>query len=203
MKKLFLISFLLISVVLLANAQNSTQARKALDKTASIIGRKGGASANFNISSTKYGNASGSIYIKGTKFYANTPKAIVWYNGKTQWTYMASTNEVNVSTPNQAKQLSMNPYVFINLYRSGYSLSMKTVGNNNQVHLVATDNKRTIKELYITINKSTSIPSQVKMKQDNTWTTINISNFTAKNINDNTFNFNAKDFPAAEIIDLR
>ncbi len=30
------------------------------------------------------------------------PQAIVWYNGKTQWTYMKKTNEVNVSNPTQA-----------------------------------------------------------------------------------------------------
>ena len=77
-----------------ANAQNATQARKVLDKTASIIGRKGGASANFKISSAKIGSTTGTIAIKGNKFHARTPQAIVWFDGKTQWSYMKSTEEV-------------------------------------------------------------------------------------------------------------
>ena len=90
-------------------------AKQVLDKTAAVIGNKSGASANFKMSSSKYGSASGSIAIKGNKFNARTPQAIVWFNGKTQWTYLKKTNEVNVSTPTQAQQMSMNPYTFINI----------------------------------------------------------------------------------------
>jgi hypothetical protein len=41
------------------------------------------------------------------------------------------------------------------------------------------------------------------MKQRNGWTTINISNLKAAKLNDNMFRFNAKDYPHAEVIDLR
>ena len=95
-----------------ASAQNAAEARKVLDKTAAIVGRSGGASANFTMSSGKYGNTSGTIAIKGNKFHATTPQAVVWYNGKTQWSYMKKTDEVNISNPNEAQQMSMNPYNF-------------------------------------------------------------------------------------------
>ncbi len=199
MKKIFLVLFALM-VAVFAHAQTATQ---VLDKTASIIGRKGGASANFTLSSSKYGSASGTIAIKGNKFHARTDKAIVWFNGKTQWAYMKSTQEVNVSNPTQAQQMSMNPYTFINIYKTGYTSSLKTQGNNYQVHLVAQNQKRTVQEMYITINKSSYVPSEVKMKQGSTWSTIKISGFQAKNQANSTFVFNAKDFPQAEIIDLR
>ncbi len=51
-------------------------------------------------------------------------------NGKTQWTYLKKTNEVNVSNPTQAQQMSMNPYTFINIYKTGYKSALKTVGSN-------------------------------------------------------------------------
>jgi hypothetical protein len=41
------------------------------------------------------------------------------------------------------------------------------------------------------------------MKQQKGWTTIDIKNFKKANITDGTFRFNSKDFPSAEIIDLR
>lgn len=183
-------------------AQNAEQARKVLDKTAAIVSNKTGASANFTISG-KYGNSSGSISIKGQKFMARTPQAIMWFDGKTQWTYMKKNQEVNVTNPDAAKQQAMNPYAFISLYKKGYNLDMKTVGTNYQVHLTAQNKKNAIKEMYILVNKSSYKLTQIKMRQSNGWTTINVSNLQTKNLSDNTFRFNAKDYPQAEIIDLR
>ena len=170
-------------------------AQQVLDKTAKVIGNKSGASANFSMSSPKYGSASGTIAIKGKKFNARTAQATVWYDGKTQWTY--------VSNPTQAQQMSMNPYTFINIYKTGYTYTMKTIGSNYKVRLVAQNKKRTVQELILTIDKKSYIPSLIKMRQGNTWSTITVSNFKAKSISNSTFVFNSKDFPKAEIVDLR
>lgn len=178
-------------------------AQQVLDKTAKVIGNKGGAKANFTFSNAKVGSVSGTIAIKGNKFNARTSEATVWYDGKTQWTYMKKTNEVNVSNPTQAQQMSMNPYTFIHIYKTGYNMTLKTVGSNYQVHLTAQNKKRTVQELYITVNKKTYIPSQVKMRQGSSWSTINVSNFSAKSIANSAFVFNSKDFPTAEVVDLR
>ena len=202
MKRIIIISIMMVATIC-ANAQNATQARKVLDKTASIIGRKGGASANFKISSTKIGATTGTIAIKGNKFHARTPQAIVWFDGKTQWSYMKSTDEVNVTTPNEAQQMAMNPYQFINIYKQGYKLGMTTTGSNYNVHLTAQNSSRSAQELYILIDKKTYRPTQVKMREGKTWTTISISNFQAKDHADGVFVFKSKDFPDAEVIDLR
>ena len=202
MKKTLLVSLLLFTTICIS-AQNATEARKILDKTASVIGRKGGASASFKISSAKIGSTSGTIAIKGNKFHARTPQAIVWFNGKTQWSYMKSTDEVNISTPTEAQQMSMNPYKFINMYKQGYTLSMNKSGQNYNVHLVAQNKQRTVQEMYILVNAKTYTPSQVKMREGQTWTTITISSFQAKNQPDAIFAFKAKDFPTAEVVDLR
>lgn len=192
---------MLLVLTVSISAQNATQARKILDKTASIIGRKGGAVANFSISG-KYGNSSGTIAIKGNKFNAKTPQAIVWYDGKTQWTYMKRNQEVNVSTPTEAQQQSMNPYKFISIYKNGFKLGMKNVSEGWKIHLYATNQKRTIKEMYIVVGKN-YLPKTIRMRQSNGWTTIKVTNFKAKNLADTMFRFNAKDFPNAEVIDLR
>ena len=200
MKKLSLV-FMLMLMSISIYAQNAAQARKILDKTAAVIGRKGGASANFTVSG-KYGNSSGTISIKGNKFNARTPQAVVWYDGKTQWTYMKKSQEVNISTPTEAQQQSMNPYKFINIYKNGFKLGVKNVSGGWQVHLYATNQTRTIKEMYVTIGKN-YYPKTIKMRQSNGWTTINVSNFKPKNLSDSMFRFNAKDYPHAEVIDLR
>lgn len=194
---------IVLSFFMIANGQNTAQTRKILDKTASVVGRAGGTSANFSMSNAQVGKTSGTIAIKGNKFHARTPEAIVWFDGKTQWSYLKQTNEVNVSTPSHTQQISMNPYTFINMYKSGYQLSHKIVGNHYQVRMVATNKQNGIPEMYISINRKNFNPTQVKIKQNNTWTTINISNFKAKDLPNNLFTFQRKDLPTAEIIDLR
>lgn len=196
-KKLSII-LAVLAITLSASAQTATQ---ILDKTAAIVGRSGGASASFSMS-TGSGTVSGTIAIKGKKFYANTGSAKVWFDGKTQWAWLRSTDEVNITTPTQAEQMMMNPYTFINIYKTGFTSTVKTVGSNYQVHLTAGNKQRSVQEMYITITKS-YIPVSVKMRSGKAWTNISISNFKAANQSDATFKFNAKSCPGAEIIDLR
>lgn len=202
MKKVILIT-MMIAITLCASAQNAAQARKILDKTSAVIAGKGGASANFKISGNKTGTATGTIAIKGNKFHARTAKAIVWYNGKTQWSYLKSTNEVNVTTPTEAQRMQMNPYAFISMYKSGYTLGMTQKGNNYTVHMKAQNAARSVQEVYLTIDKKSYKPNTIKMREGQQWTTITITNFKTQHIADNTFTFNAKEFPSAEVIDLR
>lgn len=184
-------------------AQTGNQAKQILDKTAAVLSRKGGASASFQLSNAKMGKVSGTIAIKGNKFHAATPQAIVWFNGKTQWTYLKKTEEVNVTTPTQAQQMMMNPYTFINIYKTGYVMTASTASNSYEVHLKAQNNKRTIQEMYITVDKKTYVPLTVKMRQQKAWTTISISNFKGVNQPASLFVFNSKEFPGAEVVDLR
>lgn len=201
MKRLFIIlSLLIVSVA--TYADNASEARKILDKVSAVAGRKGGAEAQFSITTSKGVSQSGNIAIKGSKFCARTPQAIVWYNGKTQWTYLKSTEEVNISTPSQAQQQRMNPYTFLRLYKKGYKLSYKKVGGNYQIHMEAQNKNASMPELYVTVDSKYK-PVKVRMRQGQQWTTIIISNFKAKDQADGLFQFNAKDYPKAEVIDLR
>ena len=118
-------------------AQNASKAKQILDKVAANLNNQGGAKADFTLSSEGIGSLSGSIFIKGKKFHATTPKASIWFDGKTQWTYMTSSEEVNVSTPNESQQAQMNPYKFITLYKNGYRLGVKDQSNGWEVHLTA------------------------------------------------------------------
>ena len=185
-----------------AFSQSSADAKKVLDKAAAVVGRRGGAAANFSITGGEVGRTSGSIIIKGNKFKAITPGSTIWFDGKTQWAYMKSTNEVNVSTPSEAKRLSMNPYAFIPMYKNGYHMSMKTTAAAYIVHLQAIHPARSMQEFYVTISK-TFYPQQIKMLQGKKWVTINISSFRAASHPNSYFRFRHSDAPSAEVVDLR
>ena len=203
MKKILTIIVLVAVAVITSTAANnsSSAAKKVLDQAAAKFNIKSGTTANFTVSSDKI-KQSGTISIKGNKFQATTSGAIVWYDGKTQWTYVKKNEEVNVSTPNAAKQASMNPYTFLTLYKKGYNMELKKTASGNQVHLTAQNQKSGIKEAYILVDANSNI-KEVKMRQASGWMTISISNVKSSNLSDAIFTFNAKDYPKAEVIDLR
>ena len=192
----------LIMAALLSTASMAQTAKSVLDKAAAHITVKEGVKAGFKMKGG-IGNANGTIYIKGKKFHATTPKATVWFDGKTMWTYLKANDEVNISNPTEAQLQAINPYNFINIYKKGFKLSSKTVGNSYEVHLKPTDKSRKIQEMYIIVDKNTYHPTHVKMLRKDKWSVIIISQLKASNLSDAMFQFNAKDFPQAEIIDLR
>lgn len=177
-------------------------AKSVLDKAAASITVKEGVKANFRMSGT-HGMTNGSIAIKGKKFYATTPQATIWFDGKTQWTYMKNNDEVNISTPTEAQLQAINPYNFINLYKKGYNYTLNKSGKDYVVHLTAATADKKIKELFISVSKTTYQPTQVKMLQGKKWTIFDITNLKKQAISDSQFRFNSKDFPQAEVIDLR
>ena len=177
-------------------------ATNVLDKAATTITMKEGVKADFKMSGSM-GSTSGTIVIKGKKFHATTPQASVWFDGKTQWTYMKDNDEVNISNPNESQLQAINPYNFINLYKKGYKATLNSSGNSHVVHLTASSADRKIKELFITVDKKTYQPTQVKLLQGKKWTIFDITNLKKQATADAEFRFNAKDFPHAEIIDLR
>ncbi len=182
-------------------AQSSASAaRTTLDKAAAKINLAKGAYADFTITGAQFGTQKGNIAIKGNKFNARTPSAIIWYDGKTQWLYNKNNEEVNVSTPTSSQQQSMNPYTFLNLYKKGCTLSQSNTANGYQVHIVG--KSRGMGEMYITVDKQYNI-KQVRRRQGSQWITITISRLTPKSFADSAFRFSAKDYPQAEIIDLR
>ena len=192
----------LIAATLISAATFAQTAKSVLDKAAANITVKSGVQAKFKMTGSM-GNTSGTITIKGRKFHATTPQAIVWFDGKTQWTYMKNNDEVNVTTPTESQLQAINPYNFINLYKNGYDATLNSSGKDYVVHLTASTKDKKIRELFITVNKSSNTPTQVKLLQGTKWTIFDISDLKKQDVPDSQFRFNAKDFPQAEIIDLR
>ena len=188
-------------MLLIALASYGQSAKQVLDKTAGIISNKNGVTASFNISSQQYGKTSGTISIKGRKFHANTKEAKVWFDGKTQWTYVKQNDEVNVNTPTAADLQAINPYNFIYMYKQGYTATMTKNGQNFVVTLKAKG--KSIQEMVITISQKSYVPSQIRMLQNKQWTTIHVNGFKQANLAESTFRFNPKQYANAEIIDLR
>lgn len=198
MKKIVLTMTLLIAAVT-GYAQTATQ---VLDKATQKLNIKSGFKADFKASLTQ-GTITGTIAVKGNKFMATTQHTKVWFDGKTQWTYMTRNDEVNVSNPKDSEIQSLNPYNFINLYKKGYKSTMRKNGGNYVIHLTADSKAQKVKELFVTVDSKTNTLTQVKLLQGKKWMVFDVSNLKQEALPDAYFRFNAKDFPTAEVIDLR
>lgn len=195
-------------------AQQQAQAKAVLDKTAAAFDKAGGIKAEFDIKSYSKGRlageTNGTIQLKGAKFVFKTADAMTWFDGKTQWSYLPGSDEVNVSTPTEAELQSANPYALLQVYRHGFNYKLGAIKNvrGKQVYeviLTATgktqDTQRIV--LYVTLNAYQ--PVYILMEQrDKSRSEITISGYqTGVKMADSAFVFDKKQYPRAEVIDLR
>ena len=176
-------------------------AREILDKTAARLSDKGGITATFTMNGPKI-NTRGTIAIKGRMYQATTSEAIVWYDGKTQWTYVKNNDEVNVNTPSESEQAAVNPVSLIGIYKKGYTLTAEKKGASHVVHLKGKSGAR-IEEMYVTVAQKTYTLSHIRYKRKGAWYDVSITDLRTAKLSDATFRFNQKDYPKAEVIDLR
>ena len=202
MKKYILALSIVFSLFTVSSVQ-AQSAKEVLDKCAAKVSAREGVKADFSMTSAQYGDASGKIAVKGKMFHATTPVATMWFDGKTLWTYMSKTEEVNVANPSESQLQVLNPYNFVNMYKKGFKYTMTLTDKSYKVHLTATDQSRRVREMFITVDKKTYHPTEVKLLQKQKWTTFVISNLVTSKLPDSEFRFNSKDFPSAEVIDLR
>ncbi|MBP3774371.1 MAG: hypothetical protein ILA34_03350 [Bacteroidaceae bacterium] len=193
------------------SAQN--KAKDILDKTAKIVRKSGDMEVNFTAASfmeqKEKGNLSGTIYLKGKKFNIVSTNVLCWYDGKTLWSMNKATNEVNVSTPSQHEKETMDPYLFLDLYKKGYTYEMQesTLRGRDcyEITLKATDPKQEVREMIVSIDKATQLPLCVRMREGiKYWVRISILKCKVKqSYDDDLFTFKSENYPKATVIDIR
>ncbi|MDR2146371.1 MAG: hypothetical protein LBE91_07940 [Tannerella sp.] len=208
----------IVIVLLLAiNAVYSqkTDATAILDKTIQkyndfATGMEIGFAANIRSPQNNISESfEGTLLIKGDKLLLTTPDALSWFNGETLWTYMPRTQEVNVSNPGGSDLQSINPLLFLQNYKKEFNVSYigeSTSSNNRMAYDIALIPKRKdgIEKIELQIEKSTFLPSKIVMTMENDIrNNITVKEIKSVNVPDTKFVFPEKEFPDAEIVDLR
>lgn len=183
-------------------AQKDKQAREILDKTACALQQAGGIRATFK------GTGNGTLLLKGDQFYLNSGGIQSWFDGTTQWSYLESSEEVNVSTPTPEELQTINPYALLSIYKHGYNYKYIGVKKRNgkqgfEVMLIP-EKKQDITSITLFVS-NTYQPLYIKVEQNNKPASeIIVTSYQTNQPLDNaTFKFDKKKFPDAEVIDLR
>ena len=121
--------FLLAALSLAAALPAKEDPKAVLDAAVSKLENSGGVRGQFTITqfegTKEAGTTHGHLTMKGEKYTLTTPEHITWYDGQTQWTWLKSSNEVNVTSPTQTELRKSSPAALLGAYKKGYKLSMK------------------------------------------------------------------------------
>ena len=192
-----------IFIFTVVSAQMDSKAKFILDKTLEVYKQSSGVSISFT------GSHDGRLLLDHKKFVLETSDVISWFDGETLWTYVKSSEEVNVSNPSEDELKAINPYELLGMYRHGFNYSYngnkKMKGNTvDMVTLYPADNSTSIKSIALSINSKYQA-TEIKMTDmhQNSQHFIVEEYKTHISYDDSTFKFDSKKYPEAEIIDLR
>ncbi|MDR2692172.1 MAG: hypothetical protein LBB73_07795, partial [Dysgonamonadaceae bacterium] len=121
-----------------AMAQKDVKAKEILDKSSAALAQAGDISAYFTLSvkdeMNKTGQAfDGTILMKGNKFKIDTPDQNIYFDGKTQWVYWKSYEEVNVTQPAGEEIQALNPKSIFAIYKN--NCNYKYLGTKTDVKM--------------------------------------------------------------------
>lgn len=201
MKRIYTLLFLFLSVCTLS-AQHTDKAKEILEKTTQTYRQAEGISIVFG------GSQHGKLLLKGEKFHLITDEVETWFDGTTLWSYLKENEEVNISTPTQEELQTIHPYALISMWQNGFSYHYKGTathkGKQAQVIMLNPSNKQDLKSITLAVSK-TYEPLYIEIKaQGGHEQRFEVHSYRSHlNLHDNVFRFNTKDYPLAEIIDLR
>lgn len=199
-------SFITLLALLLTSqvASAADKATTILDKSAAMVKKAGNVNIGFNL--TVEGQSTmGYIKLSGNRFCCSMGNTMTWFNGTTMWHYVKDNEEVNVTTPTAAEVARMNPYSFLTLYKKGYDVKLtKSTSSEHYITLTGKHKSAAYVEIQVHINKTSYQPTYIKLTTSRRSTEIKVNSFLKnQNYSDATFRFNKKDYPNAEIVDLR
>lgn len=152
------------------------------------------------------GPMQGSATLAGASFVFNTPALNVWYDGRTQWTYLSSTREVSITEPDSDELISSNPFAIINSYAGHYKVRrLKDASGHQRVELIPLDKMSPFSSINLVVDPSTHWPTAIVLNfSDNRKIEVVIDKINGRgSVPESTFTYNAARYPASEIIDLR
>ena len=156
------------------------------------------------------GRSAGTIELEGEKFVLRAGGMTTWFDGHTQWSYLDSANEVNISEPTAEELQMLNPYAWMSLYRDGYRAQFFQPAQASDalryycVQLVAATGDVGISLIRLYVRKNTFRPERIVLREGVEDVEIQVGTYQENmRWNDGHFVFDVAGHPGVEIIDLR
>lgn len=197
---------ILLSVIACASSYAADTAASVMNRCASKLNSSGSCEVDFIVHGQQ-DQISGTLTMEQAYFRMDTPQVKVWYDGRTQWTMLASSQEVSITEPTAAELMETNPFTVLNSYASHYkAMLVKSPSGKKAVQLTPlTGSPSGIKKAVVTVDASSWLPTALVVTfTDGNEIRAEVSEVTfGKKLPVSSFRYDEKLFPASEIIDLR
>ena len=139
--------------------------------------------------------------------WLETDEALTWFDGRTQWSYLLSSDEVNVSEPTSEELQSIHPYSWLSMYKQGYALKLESADATSYgITMTAMDKMSTLQRVTLYVDRATEQPLRLSLliQGSSEPTEIVVRKYRSDCLYpDSFFVFDKKKYPTAEVIDLR
>lgn len=191
-----------ISIKAQDNTPNARQARHIMDTAYERVFGKDGSSFTYSVNIIGIYKTHGNITIKEKKQHFTDDRAEGWNDGRTVYMAYKKKKMVEIHDPRSNKKDKHSGKFKFSLDDFSYSVAKHPEG------LMLTlkqkkGAKGTIKEVQALVANRTYAPIRLRIKVSFFWTTINITNFKAGNINDKTFVFPRERYKDWKFVDKR
>lgn len=221
MKKTALYIIVFTAMNLRTYAQNEpfvqdSAAKVILDRVTSKLSEYSTIVADFELKidnhmEDMHSKSTGSITIKGNKYYMESMGTEVYFNGKTMWSFMPDINEVTITEPDSDEgDFVDNPALIFTFYNRDFKYRL--IGEAKvdkdwmyEIDLYPKDLNQPYSRFKLFIDKKSDNIYMVKaISKDAIDYTIYILNTKYNSaINDSKFTFNPSNYSNIEIVDMR
>ena len=153
-------------------------------------------------------NMNGTFTLKGSKFALEMNAMTVFFNGKTQWSYVPQSNEVSITEPSEKELSEINPMAILSGFKSKCSIRFAPgikSAQNYCIEMIPRTKNKDISKIDVQVNKINNNLFSIKLNNRNgSYSLLTLSNFQkGVKVSDSNFVFNAARYKGVEVNDLR
>lgn len=192
-------------------AQNNADAEKVINNLIASV-KVTAVKTNFQLSVTEK-NAltsqpvSGTFVLKANKFTLEMDESKAWFDGKTQWTYLKSDNEVTITEPTVDELAQINPMAILASFKAKSWIRFgKTKSTSSDlIELIPKNKKDDFEKVEVQLNKKTKVPEFIRLTdKKKSITLLKLTNYkNIGNVTDDVFTFKKANYKQIQINDLR
>ncbi len=203
-KRIILCVVITMTMQMVATAANV--AADILNKAVSRYQSVPSLTVDFNITTPDAGSVAGTLVTAGDRFRLELPGMQTWYDGRTQWSYLQSVNEVNITEPTVEELAQINPFAIVSAIKGTFTPTLVSSNQKRQVvrFTPTASGASDISSMTVTFDASTSWPQMIELVSSAGKVVITVTGVkTGGKLPASAFVYNKKTHPGAEIVDLR
>lgn len=202
-------TIILLLLLLPAMAFAQSAAVEFLDKAAFAM--KADAAVQMDYSSTVYdenGKAvqtdKGVMRLDGNRYSLLMDEMKVWCNGKVQWSYMSSVNEIYITDAASDEAQNMSPLYIMEKFRDGFAASMEKKGSVTDIVLESAGGDDNINKVLLRFGNGGRLEFMCIYMAGQGRIEVLLDEYTAHcSFPDSVYECPVEDFPSAEVVDMR